>query len=51
MKNIYSTPNMKLVIFSARDVITTSDSEIGVQYNGDNWGTDGSWMDGVSGNN
>lgn len=44
MKNIYSTPNMNIVVFSKEDVIRTSTLETGVQYNGDDWGTGGSWM-------
>lgn len=51
MKNIYSTTNMKVVVFSAEDVITTSGLETGVQYDGENWGAGGSWMNSTSWNN
>ena len=51
MKNIYSTPDIKIVAFSSEDVIKTSGLETGVQYNSNDWGAGGSWMNGASWNN
>lgn len=47
MKKIYTTPNLNIVVFDKEDVITTSALETGVQYNGNDWGTSGSWMNGI----
>jgi hypothetical protein len=45
MKKTYIAFEMKIRLLTEEDVITTSNLEKGVVFDGENWGTDGSWMD------
>lgn len=45
MNRNYETPEIKLCILEAEDIVRTSNvNEAPVQYDGTNWGESGDWM-------
>ena len=44
MKKDYIAFEMRITLLAKEDVVTTSDMEKGVQFDSENWGEGGSWM-------